>query len=55
MKATGIVRKVDSVGRLTLPKELRKQYQLKEGDAIEIFIDKDQIILQKINSLPNNI
>lgn len=45
LKATGIVRKIDPVGRLTLPKELRRQYQLKEGDAVEIFTDKDMIIL----------
>lgn len=55
MKATGIVRKIDPVGRLTLPKELRRQYQLNEGDAVEIFTDKDMIILQKINYSQNNI
>lgn len=55
LKATGIVRKIDPVGRLTLPKELRRQYQLKKGDAVEIFTDNKMIILQKINYSQSNI
>lgn len=46
MKATGIVRKVDNLGRVVLPKELRKALALKEGDPLEIFTDGEAIILK---------
>ena len=48
MKSTGIVRKVDELGRIVLPIELRKSMDIdKKGDAVEIFIDDDRIILKK--------
>lgn len=47
MKSTGIVRKVDELGRIVLPIEIRKVMDIKEKDSIEIFTDSDQIILQK--------
>lgn len=48
MKATGIVRKVDSVGRFVLPAELREVFGIKEsGGALELFVDNDTIILKK--------
>ncbi len=47
MKSTGIVRKVDELGRIVLPIEIRKVLDIKEKDAIEIFTDNDHIILQK--------
>ena len=47
MKSTGIVRKVDELGRIVLPIEIRKVLDIKEKDAIEIFTDNDLIILQK--------
>ncbi len=48
MKSTGIVRKVDELGRIVLPIELRKSMDIsRKGDAIEIFIDEDRIILKK--------
>ena len=47
MKSTGIVRKVDSLGRIVLPIEIRKILDIKEKDSIEIFIDTDKIVLQK--------
>jgi transcriptional pleiotropic regulator of transition state genes len=47
MKVTGIVRRVDELGRIVLPKELRKTYDIKEKDPIEIFVDEDKIILKK--------
>lgn len=47
MKATGIVRKVDELGRVVLPKELRNVYDIKEKDVVEIFVDEDCIILKK--------
>jgi len=47
MKSTGIVRKVDELGRVVIPKELRRTLGIEEKDPVEIFIDGDQIILQK--------
>ena len=47
MKSTGIVRKVDELGRIVLPIEIRRTLDIAERDEIEIFMDKDRIILQK--------
>ncbi|WP_394542860.1 AbrB/MazE/SpoVT family DNA-binding domain-containing protein [Priestia aryabhattai] len=47
MKSTGIVRKVDELGRVVIPKELRKVLAIQEKDPVEIFVDDNQIILQK--------
>ncbi len=47
MKATGIIRKVDELGRIVIPKELRKSMDIKETDPMEIFTDGDSIILKK--------
>ena len=49
MKATGIIRKMDNLGRIVLPMELRKVLDITEGDGIEIFTDGDKIILKKHN------
>ncbi|MDB5054671.1 MAG: abrB1 [Bacilli bacterium] len=47
MKPAGIVRKVDQLGRIVLPKSLRKRYQMNEGDPIEILVQGDHIILER--------
>ena len=47
MKSTGIVRKVDQLGRVVLPMELRRTLEIAEKDALEIFVDGDTIILKK--------
>lgn len=47
MKSTGIVRKVDELGRIVLPIEIRKVLGIREKDAIEIFTDSNRIVLQK--------
>lgn len=48
MKSTGIVRKVDELGRIVLPKELRMTLKINEKDPLEIFVDEDgRIILKK--------
>ena len=47
MKATGIVRKLDQLGRIVIPKELRTTFDLNENDPIEIFVDGSDIILRK--------
>jgi transcriptional pleiotropic regulator of transition state genes len=47
MKSTGIVRKVDELGRVVLPIELRRTLEIAEKDAIEIYTEGEKIILQK--------
>ncbi|SDI11535.1 transcriptional regulator, AbrB family [Alteribacillus persepolensis] len=47
MKSTGIVRKVDELGRVVIPIELRRTLDIAEKDALEIYVDDDQIILKK--------
>lgn len=47
MKATGVVRPLDEVGRITLPMELRKSLNLEERAPLEIYVDGDKIILKK--------
>lgn len=47
MKATGIIRKVDELGRVVLPIEIRRTLDIAERDELEIFMDGDQIVLQK--------
>ncbi|RHW31114.1 AbrB/MazE/SpoVT family DNA-binding domain-containing protein [Lysinibacillus yapensis] len=50
MKSTGIVRKVDPLGRVVLPKELRGVLGIEEGTPLEIYMDGDKVILQKYES-----
>ncbi|WP_173719873.1 AbrB/MazE/SpoVT family DNA-binding domain-containing protein [Bacillus massilinigeriensis] len=47
MKSTGIVRKVDELGRVVIPIELRRTLGIAEKDALEIYVDDDRIILKK--------
>lgn len=47
MKATGMVRKVDDLGRIVIPKEIRRVLEIAEKDPVEIFVDNDQIVLKK--------
>ncbi|MGE5577107.1 MAG: AbrB/MazE/SpoVT family DNA-binding domain-containing protein [Syntrophothermus sp.] len=47
MKSTGIVRKVDDLGRIVIPIELRRNLQIDEKDALEIYVDGEKIILKK--------
>ena len=47
MKSTGIVRKVDELGRIVIPIELRRTLDIAEKDALEIYVDADKIILKK--------
>ena len=50
MKSLGMVRKIDELGRIVLPKELRKSMDLEaKGASLEIFVDDDKIILKKYN------
>lgn len=47
MKSTGLVRKVDSLGRIVLPIELRRALELEEKDSLEICVDGDDIVLRR--------
>lgn len=47
MKSTGIVRKVDELGRVVIPIELRRTLGIDEKDALEIYVDQEKIILKK--------
>ena len=47
MKSTGIVRKVDELGRVVIPIELRRSLDIDVKDALEIFVDGEQIVLKK--------
>lgn len=47
MKSTGIVRKVDELGRIVLPIELRRSLDIAEKDPLEIYVDDESIILKK--------
>lgn len=52
MKATGIVRRIDDLGRVVIPKEIRKTLRIKEGTPLEIFTDREgQIILKKYSPI----
>ena len=52
MKATGIVRRIDDLGRVVIPKEIRKTLRIKEGTPLEIFTDREgQIILKKYSPM----
>lgn len=49
MKSTGIVRNVDELGRIVVPKEMRKQMGIANSDPVEIYVEGDKIILTKYN------
>jgi AbrB family transcriptional regulator (stage V sporulation protein T) len=52
MKATGIVRRIDNLGRLVIPKEVRKTLHIRQGDSLEIFIDREgEVILKKYSHI----
>ena len=54
MKATGVVRRIDDLGRIVLPKELRRTMRIKEGESLEIYTDGiDQIVLKKYSPVQN--
>ena len=49
MKSTGITRKVDELGRIVLPIEMRRMLDIAERDELEIFVENDRIVLQKLS------
>lgn len=51
MKTTGVIRRIDELGRIVIPKEIRKNLRIKNGDSLEIFLESDNIILKKYSQL----
>ena len=50
MKATGIVRRIDDLGRVVIPKEIRRTMQIKEGDPMELFLEDDKVCFKLYSS-----
>lgn len=51
MKATGVIRRIDDLGRVVIPKEIRKNLRIKEGDNLEIFVSGENVILKKYSMM----
>ncbi|MGL4522729.1 MAG: stage V sporulation protein T [Bacilli bacterium] len=52
MKATGIVRRIDDLGRVVIPKEIRRTLRIREGDPLEIFVDREgEVVLKKYSPI----
>lgn len=47
MKITGMIRRIDELGRIVIPKEIRKSLRIQDGESMEIFVDEDSIILKR--------
>ena len=55
MKATGVVRRIDDLGRVVIPKEIRKTLRIKEGEPLEIFTGKCIAIIQRTNDTDDKL
>lgn len=55
MKTTGIVRRIDDLGRVVIPKEIRKQMRIKEGDPLEIFTDNGMVCFARYQPYSNEL
>lgn len=53
MKATGVIRRIDELGRIVIPKEIRKTLRIIDGDNMEIYLNEDDIILRKFSLIKN--
>ena len=51
MKNTGVVRRIDDLGRIVIPKEIRKSLRIKDGESLEIFLNSDNIVLKKYSPM----
>lgn len=51
MKATGIVRRIDDLGRIVIPKEIRRSLKIREGDPLEIFLEEDCVCFKRYSAL----
>ena len=53
MKATGIIRRIDELGRVVIPKEIRRTIRIREGDPLEIFVEGGAVIFKKYQTMGN--
>ena len=51
METTGVVRRIDDLGRIVIPKEIRRTLRIKDGSSLEIFVEKDMVALKKYSSM----
>lgn len=51
MRTTGIVRRIDDLGRVVIPKEIRRQLRIKEGDPLEIFLEGNKVCFEKYSPI----
>ncbi|MDO5568688.1 MAG: stage V sporulation T C-terminal domain-containing protein [bacterium] len=51
MKTTGVIRRIDDLGRIVIPKEIRKNLRIKNGDSLEIMVDEENLILKKYSAI----
>lgn len=55
MKSTGIVRRIDELGRIVIPKEIRRNLRIRDSEMLEIFVDNDMIVLKKYSKLSDTV
>ena len=51
MKSTGVVRRIDDLGRIVIPKEIRRTLRIRDGESLEIFVDREMIALKKFSKM----
>ena len=53
MRATGIVRRIDDLGRIVIPKEIRRRLNIRDGDPLELYLDGEAVVFKKYDYLEN--
>ncbi len=53
MKKTGVVRRIDELGRIVIPKEIRHNLQIREGESLEVYVEENAIVLKKFSFVNN--
>jgi AbrB family transcriptional regulator (stage V sporulation protein T) len=51
VKSTGVLRRIDELGRIVIPKEIRKNLKIRDGESLEIFVENESIILKKFSMI----
>ena len=54
MKSTGVVRRIDELGRIVIPKEIRKNLGLREGEGLEIYVEDNKLVMKKYSKVDNH-
>ncbi|MBR1413706.1 MAG: AbrB/MazE/SpoVT family DNA-binding domain-containing protein [Bacilli bacterium] len=55
MKSTGVIRRIDELGRVVIPKEIRKNLEIRDGEFLEIYTDDNSVVLKKYSKMDANI